>query len=81
MADHVEPTTKESLNRIPTTAEDRNIPISEVIAITGRSRSSVLRDIEAGRLPQPFKYPTGRLYWRRSELMACLDSQDRRSAA
>jgi predicted DNA-binding transcriptional regulator AlpA len=61
------------------TIEDRNLAISEVIQITGRSRSSVLRDIDAGRLPQPFKFPTGRLYWRLSEVKACLDSQVRRN--
>lgn len=65
------------------TNEDRNIAIREVIQITGRARSSVLRDVAAGRLPAPYKYGTGRssrLYWRLSEVKACLDSQVRRAA-
>lgn len=33
----------------------------------GRSRSSLLRDIEAGRIPPPFKLG-GRLYWREAEI-------------
>jgi prophage regulatory protein len=78
MLKSIEPTKKRRTAH-PTT-EDRNITLAEVIQITGRSRSSVLRDIEAGRLPQPFKFPTGRLYWRLSEVRACLDSQARRVA-
>lgn len=73
-------TTSKNPRRRTLTTEDRNLTINEVIQITGRSRSSVLRDIEAGRIPQPFKYPTGRLYWRLSEIRACLDAQKRRAA-
>lgn len=63
----------------PVTAEDRNITLKELTAIMGRSRSSVLRDIEAGRIPQPIKF-VGKLYWRLSEVKACLNSQQRRVA-
>lgn len=65
------------------TYEDRNIAMREVILLTGRSRSSVIRDVIAGRLPAPYKYGTSRsnqLYWRLSEVKACLDSLVRRSA-
>ncbi|MCK0102756.1 helix-turn-helix domain-containing protein [Pseudohalocynthiibacter sp. F2068] len=37
----------------------------------GRGRSSVYRDIAAGRLPAPVKIG-GRLYWRDSEINAFL---------
>jgi len=37
----------------------------------GRSRSSVYRDIEAGRLPQPIKFGA-RLYWIEAEIDAAL---------
>lgn len=47
------------------TAEDRNIDVAEVCAIRGRSRSSTIRDIEAGLLPRPFKIG-GKNYWRLS---------------
>lgn len=69
--------------RTPTTCEDRNISINELIAITGRSRSSVLRDVQAGRLPQPYKFGSSmssKLYWRLSEVRACLDSVERKAA-
>ena len=35
--------------------------------IGGRSRATVYLDLEAGRLPQPFKLG-GRLYWLESEV-------------
>ncbi|NKX44879.1 helix-turn-helix transcriptional regulator [Roseicyclus persicicus] len=38
----------------------------------GRSRSSVYRDIEAGRLPQPLRLG-GRLYWVEAEVHAYLE--------
>lgn len=39
--------------------------------IGGRSRSSVYRDIEAGRLPQPIKFGA-RLYWVESDIDAAI---------
>ncbi|MFD2739962.1 helix-turn-helix transcriptional regulator [Sulfitobacter aestuarii] len=39
--------------------------------IGGRSRSSVYRDIESGRLPQPIKFGA-RLYWIESDIDAAL---------
>jgi prophage regulatory protein len=38
----------------------------------GRSRSSVYRDIDAGRLPQPLRLG-GRLYWVEAEVDAFLE--------
>lgn len=38
-------------------------------ALGGRGRTTVYRDIELGRLPQPIKIG-GRLYWRESEIVA-----------
>jgi len=39
----------------------------------GRSRSSVYRDIEAGRLPKPIKFGS-RLYWQGAEIDAAIQS-------
>ena len=39
--------------------------------IGGRSRSSVYRDIETGRLPQPIKFGA-RLYWVEADIDAAL---------
>ena len=58
--------------RVTPTTEDRNVPLSEIMSIYGRSRTSVLRDIEVGRIPQPFKFG-GKLYWRLSEIRASMD--------
>lgn len=62
--------------KVKPTQEDRRITLGELITIAGRSRSSILRDIEAGRLPQPFRFPTGRLYWRLSEIQSFMRSQE-----
>lgn len=59
------------------TQEDRRVKLGELITIVGRSRSSVLRDVEAGRLPKPFKFPTGILYWRLSEVKSFLIAQEK----
>ncbi len=40
----------------------------------GRARSSIYLDVEAGRLPQPFKLG-GRLDWREDQVETLLDSQ------
>jgi predicted DNA-binding transcriptional regulator AlpA len=40
----------------------------------GRARSSIYLDVEAGRLPQPFKLG-GRLYWREDQVEMLLDAQ------
>lgn len=46
----------------------RLLNFRELRALLGnRSRSSVYRDLEAGRLPMPVRIG-GRLYWRESEL-------------
>jgi len=37
----------------------------------GRGRSSVYRDIEAGRLPKPMKFG-GRLYWAEADIDAAI---------
>ncbi|TWJ33412.1 helix-turn-helix transcriptional regulator [Geobacter argillaceus] len=54
------------------TVEDRNVSLGECISILGRSRSSILRDVEAGRIPRPFKLG-GKVYWRLSELRECME--------
>jgi predicted DNA-binding transcriptional regulator AlpA len=46
----------------------------------GRSRSSILRDIEAGRLPKPIKFGS-RLYWVESEVEAAVEAANQRDAA
>ncbi|WP_299661532.1 AlpA family transcriptional regulator [uncultured Ruegeria sp.] len=40
----------------------------------GRSRSSVYRDIEIGRLPKPIKFGS-RLYWNESDIDAAIEKQ------
>ncbi|MDP5217148.1 AlpA family phage regulatory protein [Ruegeria sp. 2205SS24-7] len=40
----------------------------------GRSRSSVYRDIETGRLPKPIKFGA-RLYWKEADIDAAIDAQ------
>jgi prophage regulatory protein len=42
--------------------------------IGGRSRSSVYRDIEAGRLPVPIKFGA-RLYWNEADIDAALQAK------
>lgn len=54
------------------TIEDRNVDMKEVCAIRGRSRSTTLRDVVAGRIPAPFKIG-GKCYWRRSWILAAND--------
>ena len=50
----------------------RYITLSELQhRIGGRSRSSIYRDVEAGRLPRPVKLGS-RLYWREDEIDATL---------
>ncbi len=41
------------------------------VKIGGRSRSSIYRDIETGRLPQPIKFGA-RLYWMEADIDAAL---------
>ena len=48
------------------------LTINEVRALLGnRARSTIYKDIEAGRLPEPMKLG-GRIYWPESELDAHL---------
>ena len=42
------------------------------LKLGGRSRSSIYRDIEAGRIPNPIRIGS-RLLWREDELQAALD--------
>lgn len=54
------------------TIEDRNLDMREVCAIRGRSRSSTLRDVEAGRIPRPFRIG-GKNYWKKSWILEAND--------
>lgn len=54
------------------TTEDRNVDLREACSIRGRSRSSMLRDVEAGLIPPPFKIG-GKCYWKRSWLVEAND--------
>ncbi|QFT79440.1 Prophage CP4-57 regulatory protein (AlpA) [Roseovarius sp. THAF27] len=45
----------------------------------GRSRSSLYRDIESGRIPEPIRIG-GRLYWIESKVDAALATQSREAA-
>ncbi|WP_170545336.1 helix-turn-helix transcriptional regulator [Ruegeria arenilitoris] len=40
----------------------------------GRSRSSVYRDVELGRLPEPIKFGS-RLYWNEADIDAAIEKQ------
>ena len=44
------------------------------IKLAGRSRSSILRDIETGLLPKPTKFG-GRLYWVEEEVDLAFEAQ------
>lgn len=39
----------------------------------GRSRTTIYRDLSAGRLPQPIKLG-GRVYWNEAELVAAIEA-------
>ena len=50
------------------------LKFSEVQNILGgRSRSSIYRDIESGRIPKPCKL-SGRRYWRDDEIYSFIES-------
>ena len=42
----------------------------------GRSRSSIYRDLEIGRLPKPIKFGS-RLYWNEAEIDATLEAMSK----
>jgi predicted DNA-binding transcriptional regulator AlpA len=42
----------------------------------GRSRSSIYRDLEIGRLPKPVKFGA-RLYWNEAEIDATLEAMSK----
>jgi predicted DNA-binding transcriptional regulator AlpA len=44
----------------------------------GRGRTSIYRDVDAGRLPEPIKIG-GRVYWRDDEIQASLEKLERNS--
>lgn len=50
---------------------DPIIRIKQVMYLLGRSRSSILRDVQAGRLPRPLKTGPRSVGWLKSEIMAC----------
>lgn len=57
---------------------DRLITFAELRTVLGgRGRTTVYRDVEAGRLPMPIKIG-GRLYWRDSEITEILKSPNER---
>lgn len=49
--------------------EDRFLSLHEVIAFTQRSRSSLMRDVEAGRFPPPVELGPRQKGWRRSVVL------------
>lgn len=53
---------------------DRYLTLTQVSAILGgRSRSSIYRDIGAGRLPAPIHFG-GRIYWRAADVHQAVQS-------
>ncbi|HSF91894.1 MAG TPA: AlpA family phage regulatory protein [Paracoccaceae bacterium] len=51
----------------------RYLNLHELSEMLGhRSRSSIYRDIDAGRLPKPIKLGS-RLYWRETDILTCLE--------
>lgn len=56
------------------TTEDRLVQLREASTILARSRSSILRDVDAGRLPKPVHIgPQRRWAWRLSTLRQVID--------
>lgn len=48
---------------------DTMLRIDQVCRLLGRSRSSVLRDVRAGRLPRPLKTGPRTIGWLKSEII------------
>ena len=65
--------------KIPTPEIDTLLRTKEVIQITGRSRSSIFRDIEKGRFPSPVKIGPKSNAWRQSEIATWMAELPRRS--
>lgn len=56
---------------------DRYLTLDQLSSKLGnRSRSSIYRDIEAKRIPQPIKLGV-RLYWRESDIDKLMDDMSR----
>ena len=53
--------------------------LRDVIAITGRSRSSIYRDMEAGRFPKPVRLGPNAVAWREDDVQAWIDALPRTS--
>jgi len=53
--------------------EERIVRISEAEQMTGRSRSSLLRDVEAGRFPPLRKLGPKAVGWKISEILEWID--------
>ena len=54
---------------------DKIHPISEASKITGLSRRTIYREINAGRFPRPVQLSSRRVGWRETELQAWLDAR------
>ena len=71
--------TDPSLNRPPTPAASpelvRFIRMAEVVARTGRSRSTIYRDIEAATFPAPIELGTHSIAWIEAEVVAWQQSR------
>ena len=59
---------------------DRLIRIREVEQMTGRSRSSIYRDIDAGTFPAPVRIGPNAVAWWESEVRAWMANLPRASA-
>ena len=55
--------------------------LRDVLAITGRSRSSIYRDMEAGRFPEPVRLSPNAVAWREDDVQAWIDALPRTSEA
>lgn len=49
---------------------DRLVRLPEVVALVGRSESSIRRDVAAGRFPKPVQIGPRAIGWRASEIEA-----------
>jgi predicted DNA-binding transcriptional regulator AlpA len=63
---------KERLSQFPLLPADAGVELPLVCALTGRSPSSVWRDVAAGRLPKPLKYGPRSTRWRVGDLRVAL---------
>ncbi len=55
----------------------RLLRLSEVVALTGLSRTTIYRKMREGSFPEPFKMGARAVRWRESEIRAWMEGRPR----